>query len=64
MKKSSLHKFHFLTINHFWSIEIEFSGIKSGQVNEFKSLGSQKIDFYVLGKQLNFQWKIYPLFKL
>ena len=35
---------------HFWSTEIELSGIKSGQVNEFKSLGSQKIDFHVLGK--------------
>ena len=35
---------------HFWSIEIELSGIKSGQENECESLGSQKIDFYVLGK--------------
>ena len=30
---------------HFWSIEIELSGIKSGQENESESLGSQKIDF-------------------
>ena len=50
MKKPSLHRFYFLTISHFWSIEIELSGIKSGQVNEFKSLGSQKLDFYVMGK--------------
>ena len=35
---------------NFWSTEIELSGIKSGQVNESKSLGSQKIDFHVLGK--------------
>ena len=35
---------------HFWSIEIEFSGIKSGQEKEFDTLGSQKIDLYVLGK--------------
>ena len=35
---------------HFWSIEIELSGIKSGQENEFDSLGSQKIDFHVFGK--------------
>ena len=35
---------------HFWSTEIELSGIKSGHKNEFDSLGSQKIDFYVLGK--------------
>ena len=35
---------------HFWSIEIELSGTKSEQENEFESLGSQKIDFYVLGK--------------
>ena len=35
---------------HFWSIEIELSGTKSEQENEFESLGTQKIDFYVLGK--------------
>ena len=35
---------------HFWSIEIELSGIRSGQENEFETLGSQKIDFYFLGK--------------
>ena len=35
---------------HFWSIEIELSGIKSEQENEFESLGTQKIDFYILGK--------------
>ena len=53
MKKSSLHRFYFLTtitVIHFWTIEIELSGIESGQENEFDSLGSQKIDFYVLGK--------------
>ena len=54
MKKSSLHRFYFFDFKycliHFWSIEIELSGIKSGQENEFESLGSQKIDFYVLGK--------------
>ena len=54
MKKSSLHRFYFLTIIltliHIWSIEIELSGIKSEQENEFESLGTQKIDFYILGK--------------
>ena len=35
---------------HFWSIEIELSRTKSEQENEFESLGTQKIDFYVLGK--------------
>ena len=35
---------------HFWSTEIELRVIKSGQVNEFKSFGSQKIDFQLLGK--------------
>ena len=35
---------------HFWSIVIELSGIKSEQENKFESLGTQKIDFYVLGK--------------
>ena len=33
----------------FWSIVIELSGIKSEQENKFESLGTQKIDFYVLG---------------
>ena len=34
---------------HFWSIE-QLSGIKSCQENDFESLGSQQIDFYVLRK--------------
>ena len=49
---------------HFWSIVIELSGIKSEQENKFESLGTQKIDFYVLGKQSIFQWKIDLLFKM
>ena len=35
---------------HFYSNDVELSGIKSGQVDEFKSLGLQKIDFHALGK--------------
>ena len=49
---------------HFWSIEIELSGIKSGQENEFESFGSQKIDFHALEKSSIFQWKMDLLFKL
>ena len=39
-------------------------GIKSEPDNEFESLGSQTLDFCVLGQKLIFQWKMGYLFKL
>ena len=50
------HKSHFLTtylysLIHFLSIEVVFSGIKIKPDHEFKSLGNQKVDFYVLGEK-------------
>ena len=38
------------SIIHFWSIKIVYSGINSGPKIESESLGSQKVDFYAMGK--------------
>ena len=47
----------------FWSIIVAPNGIKSEPENEFESLGSQKVEFYALGKKLIFHWKMGILFK-
>ena len=39
-------------------------GIKSEPHNEFNILGSQKLEFCVLGKKFIFQWKMGYLFKM
>ena len=35
---------------NFWSIRIVLSGINSEPEDKLESLGSQKVDFYVVGK--------------
>ena len=45
-------------------MEEVISGTKSGPENEFKGVGSQKVDFYLLGKKSIFQLKAEHLFKL
>ena len=40
------------------SEKIVFCGIQSGPEDEFGSLGSQKVDIYVVGKKAIFLWKI------
>ena len=42
--------YYIQSLIHFWSIEIVLSGINSGTENKFESLGSQKVDFHVMGK--------------
>ena len=49
---------------NFWSIKIVVSGINSAPENELESLGSQKENFHVMGKQPIFPWKIGLLFNL
>ena len=39
---------------NFWSIKIVRSGINSGPEDKLESLGSQKVDFCVMGK-----WSIF-----
>ena len=39
---------------NFWSIKIVLSGINSGPEDKLESLGSQKVDFCVMGK-----WSIF-----
>ena len=40
------------------------NGLKSEPENELEILGSQKLDFYALGKKSIFHWKMGILFKL
>ena len=44
-------------LNQFWSLIVVPSEIKSGPGDEFESLESHEVDFYVLGKKSIFQWK-------
>ena len=46
------------SVIEFWSIIVTPNGIKSEPENEFESLGSQKVEFYALGKKLIFHWKM------
>ena len=51
------------SVIEFWSIIVAPNGIKSEPENEFESLGSQKVEFYALGKKLIFHWKMGILLK-
>ena len=47
---------------NFWSIKIVLSGINSGPEDKLESLGSQKVDFCVMGKWSNFLVENRPSF--
>ena len=51
------------SVIEFWSIIVAPNGIKSEPENEFESLGSQKVEFYALGKNLIFHRKMGILLK-
>ena len=67
-KKVDFTKISFSGYNNsliqFWSIVVASNGLKSEPEDEFEILGSQKLDFYALGKKSIFHWKMGILFEL